>query len=173
MVRKGGNQMALNPDCKVVIHSLPVQMFEGFQRVGCSVGTGVVVQQQNSLWKFSFFLERIAGFNSLWSMSQYVALVTIFPRSWYVSRIGHWKFDSGALYILRNRAAIFKYFNPLIHDSTRENFIPIFSTHAEMNLCSRHTWPQKANDWWLFPFDAIYKFRSHSTVWQLSYWTAR
>jgi hypothetical protein len=44
----------------------------------------------------------------------------------------------------------------------RENFIPILSTHAEMNLCSRHTFcPQKAYDRTLFLFGAIYKFRSH------------
>ena len=47
-------------------------------------------------------------------------------------------------------------------DSTRENFIPILSTHAEMNLCSRHTFcPQKAYDQTLFLFGAICKFRSH------------
>ena len=58
--------------------------------------------------------------------------------------------------------AIFEHFNPLIDNSTRENFIPILSTHAEMNLCSRHTCcPQKAYDRTLFLFGAIYKFCSH------------
>jgi len=60
------------------------------------------------------------------------------------------------------RAAIFKHFNPLTDDSMRENFIPILSTHAEMNLCSQHAFcPQKACDWTLFLFRAIYKFHSH------------
>jgi uncharacterized metal-binding protein len=40
-VRKVGNQMALNLDRK--------QLFEGFQCVGCSMGAGVVMQQQNFL----------------------------------------------------------------------------------------------------------------------------
>jgi hypothetical protein len=54
--------------------------------------------------------------------------------------------------------------NISIHSSTIlwENFIPILSTHAELNLCSRHTFcPQKAYDWSLFLFGVIYKFRSN------------
>jgi len=46
---------------------------------------------------------------------------------------------SGALCIRHTHAAIFEHFNPLIDDSTRGNFIAILSTHAEVNLCSRHT----------------------------------
>jgi len=69
---------------------------------------------------------------------------------------------SGALCIRHTRAAILEHFSPLIDVSTRENFIPILSTHAEMNLCSRHTFcPYNAYDRTLFLFGAIYKFRSH------------
>jgi len=67
---------------------------------------------------------------------------------------------SVALCIRHTSAAIFKHFNPLIDDSTRQNFIPILSTHAEINLCSWHTFcPKKTLT--LFLFGAIYKFRSH------------
>ena len=69
---------------------------------------------------------------------------------------------SGALCICHTCAAIFEHFNPLVDDSTRENFISILSTHAEMNLCSRHTFClQKAYEGTLLLFCAIYKFRSH------------
>ena len=69
---------------------------------------------------------------------------------------------SRALCIRHTCAAIFEDFNPLIDNSMRENFIPILTTHTEMNLCSRHTFcPQKAYDRTLFLFGAIYKFRSH------------
>jgi len=71
-----------------------------------------------------------------------------------------WK--TGALCNRQTHAAIFKHFIPHIDNSTRENFIPILSTHAEMNLCSRHTfYSQKMYDWTLFLFGAIYKFHSH------------
>ena len=72
----------------------------------------------------------------------------------------NWTFE--ALCIHHTRAAIFEHFDPLIDDSTRENFIPILSTHADMNLCSRHTFcPQKPYDRTLFLFGAIYKFHGH------------
>uniref|UniRef100_A0A8C4SA34 non-specific serine/threonine protein kinase n=1 Tax=Erpetoichthys calabaricus TaxID=27687 RepID=A0A8C4SA34_ERPCA len=58
--------------------------------------------------------------------------------------------------------AIFEHFNPLIDDSTGENFIPILSTHAEINLYSWHIFcPQKSYDGMLFLFGAVYKFHSH------------
>ena len=70
-----------------------------------------------------------------------------------------WK--TGALCNRQTHAAIFENSNPLIDDSTRENLIPILSTHKEMNLCSWHMfYPQKAYDRTLFLFGAIYKFRN-------------
>ena len=85
-----------------------------------------------------------------------------FQGSFFIPRGRDCSWTSGALCIRHTRAAIFEHFNPLIDDSTRENFIPILSTHAEMNLCIRHTFcPQKAYDRTLFLFGAIYKFCSH------------
>ena len=85
--------------------------------------------------------------------------MTHFQGSFFIPRGRGCSWTSGALCIRHTRAAIFEYFSPLIDDSTRQNFIPILRTHAEMNLCSRHTCPQKAYDWTLFLFGAIYKFR--------------
>jgi len=85
-----------------------------------------------------------------------------FQGSFFIPRGRDCSWTSGALCIRHIRAAIFKHLNPLIDNSTRENFIPILCTHAEMNLCSRHTFcPQKAYDRTLFLFGAIYKFRRH------------
>ena len=85
-----------------------------------------------------------------------------FQGSFFIPHGCGCSWTSRALCIRHTRAAIFKRFNPFIDDSTRENLFPILSTHVEMNLCSRHTLcPQKAYDWTLFLFGAIYKFRSH------------
>ena len=85
-----------------------------------------------------------------------------FQGSFFIPRGCGCRWTSGALCIRHTRAAIFEHFSPLVDDSARENFIPILSTHAEMNLCSRHTFcPQKAYDRTLFLFGAICKFRSH------------
>jgi len=85
-----------------------------------------------------------------------------FQGSFFIPRGCGCSWTSGMLCIRHTRAAIFEHFNPLIDNSTRQNFIPILSTHAEMNLCSRHTFcPQKAYERTLFLFGAIYKFRSH------------
>jgi len=85
-----------------------------------------------------------------------------FQGSFFIPRGRGCSWTSGALCIRHTRATILEHFNPLIDDSTTENFIPILSTHAEINLCSRHTFcPQKAYDRTLFLFGATYKFRSH------------
>jgi len=85
-----------------------------------------------------------------------------FQGSFFIPRSRGCSWTSGALCIRHTRAVIFEHFIPLADDSTRENFIPILSTQAEMNLCSRHTLcPQKAYDRTLFLFGAIYKFHSH------------
>jgi len=81
-----------------------------------------------------------------------------FQGSFFIPRGRGCSWTSRALCIRHTRAAIFEHFSSLIDDSTREKFIPILSTHAEMNLCSQHTFcPLKM----LFLFGAIYKFRSH------------
>ena len=70
----------------------------------------------------------------------------------FIPRGRGFSWTSGALSIRHTRAAIFEHFNPLIDDSTCENFIPILSTHTEMNVCSQHTFcPQKAYDRTLLP----------------------
>jgi len=85
-----------------------------------------------------------------------------FQGSFFIPRGRGCSWTSGALCIRHTRAAIFEHFNLLIDDSTRDSFIPILSTHEEMNLCSRHSFStQKAYDRTLFHFGAIYKFRSH------------
>jgi len=94
-----------------------------------------------------------------------------FQGSFFIPRGRGCSWTPGALCIRHTRAAIFEHFIPLIDDSTRENFIPMLSTHAEMNLCSRHTLcPQKAYGRTPFLFDAICKFRSrlhHSVTTQI------
>ena len=85
-----------------------------------------------------------------------------FQGSFVIPRGRGCRWTSGALCIRHTRAAIFEHFNPLTDNSTRQNFIPTLSTHAETNLCSRHIFcPQKPYDETLFLFGAIYKFRSH------------
>jgi len=87
-VRKGGNQMALNPDCKL---GVPHFNFLRVSSVWAAVWGQVSCNNKISFDSFPLLLERIAGLISLWSMSQYVALVTVVPRSWEVSRIGPWE----------------------------------------------------------------------------------
>ena len=88
-----------------------------------------------------------------------------FQGSFLIPRGRGCSWTSGALCICHTRVAIFEHFNPLVDNSTRENFIPILSTHAEMNLCSRHTFcPQKVYDRMLFLFGAIYNFHRSATT---------
>ena len=55
-----------------------------------------------------------------------------FQCSFFNPRSRGCSWTSGALWIRHTCVAIFEHFNPLIDKSTRENFIPILSTHAEM-----------------------------------------
>ena len=84
-----------------------------------------------------------------------------FPGSFFIPRGRGCSWTSGALHPSHS-CGHFRTFQSTHRRFYEREFIPILSTHTEMNLCSRHTFcPQKVYDQTLFLFGAIYKFRSH------------
>jgi hypothetical protein len=162
-VQKGGNQIALNPDCK--------QLFEGFQCVGCSVGAGVVVQQRNFIWKFSSSFRADYGFQI--SMKHVTICCTCDNCSTLLMRFENRPLRGGCRERSASVTIVRPFSNISIHSYTilRERTLSPYWAHMQRWICAPGTPTHKkrvtdhcSSLVQFISFTAIF-----TTAWQLSY----